>query len=93
MNIMNKKPDKTKEQHDIEHAFHDKYEVGVGQEVTVKYDEHQFKTTDVGTIISIITEHIVHVKFKNKSGGGGSYHMLNLKIIENSSWHPDVDLI
>jgi hypothetical protein len=70
-----------KERIEISREFFEKWKVGIGTSVRVKYDEHQFKTTDPGIINDIISSELAHIKFPEKKGGGGTFHMENLVII------------
>ena len=67
-----------KERIEIYREFFEKWKVGIGTKVRVKYDEHQFKTTDLGIINDIISSELAHIKFPEKKGGGGTFHMENL---------------
>lgn len=81
MNIpgMNKeKIEREKERIEIYREFFERWKVGIGAKVHVKYDEHQFKTTDLGIINDIISSDLAHIKFPDLKGGGGTFHMKNL---------------
>jgi hypothetical protein len=73
--------EKEKERTDMLREFFERWKVGIGTKVRVKYDEHQFKTTDEGIINDIISSELAHIKFPKIGSGGGIYHMLNLVII------------
>jgi hypothetical protein len=73
--------EKEKERTDMLREFFERWKVGIGTKVRVKYDEHQFKTTDEGIINDIISSELAHIKFPKIGSGGGVYHMLNLVII------------
>jgi hypothetical protein len=62
----------------LEEDFHNKWHAGVDQEVTVARDEYQFKTSDKGTIVEIISENHARVVFEPQRNGG-VFHMDNLK--------------
>jgi hypothetical protein len=73
--------EKEKERTDMLREFFERWNVGIGTKVHVKYDEHQFKTTDEGIINDIISSELAHIKFPKIGSGGGVYHMLNLVIL------------
>ncbi len=74
------KIEREKERIEILREFFNKWGVGIGTKVHVKYDEHQFKITDKGIIHDIISVELAHIKFPEKKGGGGTFHMENLVI-------------
>ncbi len=59
--------------------FYDTYGVEVGQEVSIKNDEWNFKKEDKAKISDIVSFNLVYVSFEN--GGGGVWHIENLNII------------
>ena len=66
------------EENKIEEDFHNKWNAGVGHEVRVKYDEYQFKTSDKGRLVEIISINHARVIFEPEKKGG-IFHMDNLK--------------
>jgi hypothetical protein len=65
-------------QEQLEEDFRKKWNAGLEQEVTVARDEYQFKTTDKGKIVEIISENHARVEFEPQRNGG-VFHMDNLK--------------
>lgn len=59
--------------------FYDQWGISVGDKVSLKYDEHQFKSRDIAKISEIISEELAQLTFEN--GSGGTWHMLNLNIV------------
>lgn len=59
--------------------FYDTYGIEVGQEVSIKNDEWNFKKEDKAKISDIVSFNLVYVSFEN--GGGGVWHIENLNII------------
>ncbi len=59
--------------------FYDTYGVEVGQEVSIKNDEWNFKKEDKAKISDIVSFNLVFVSFEK--GGGGTWHIENLNII------------
>lgn len=75
---MNEEKEIDEAQDAIEEDFRKKWHTGVEQEVTVARDEYQFKTTDKGRIVEIISENHARVVFEPQRNGG-VFHMDNLK--------------
>ena len=59
--------------------FYDTYGIKVGQEVSIKNDEWNFKKVDKAKISDIVSFNLVFVSFEK--GGGGTWHIENLNII------------
>jgi hypothetical protein len=71
---------KLKEENDaMERTFFEKWGTRIGDIVSLKYDElYQFKSSEQAKIVEIISAELVRLVFK--SGGGGTWHILNLDI-------------
>jgi hypothetical protein len=69
---------KLKEENDaMERTFFKKWGTRIGDIVSLKYDElYQFKSSEQAKIVEIISAELVRLVFK--SGGGGTWHILNL---------------
>jgi hypothetical protein len=69
---------KLKEENDaMERTFFEKWGTRIGDIVSLKYDElYQFKSSEQAKIVEIISAELVRLVFK--SGGGGTWHILNL---------------
>jgi hypothetical protein len=75
---MNEEKEIDEAQERLEEDFRKKWGAGVEQEVTVARDEYQFKTTDKGKIVEIVSENHARVEFEPQRNGG-VFHMDNLK--------------
>jgi hypothetical protein len=64
---------------ELERTFFEKWGTRIGDIVSLKYDElYQFKSSEQAKIAEIVSAELVRLVFK--SGGGGTWHMQNLKV-------------